>query len=124
MTELGPGLLILRLLSRALCRWDRALSAVAGPILVTALILTEAMSVKAKEWRRVTTWGGNDSAGADVPACPAIRTVEVEVPTDATTIRIPRRTTAAVAKALLVLRGTLALAILLHNDVKRGASPW
>jgi hypothetical protein len=92
------------------------LSAVAGLILFAAFKLTEATSVKAKEWRRMTTGGGQDAAAADVPACPAIRTVKVEVPTDATTIRKPRRTT-AVAKALLVLRGALALAILLRNDV-------
>ena len=92
------------------------MGAVAGIILFAALILTEATPVKAKEWRRMTTGGGQDAAAADVPACPAIRTVEVEVPADATTTRIPRRT-AAVAKALLVLRVALAPAILLRDDV-------
>jgi len=111
-----------KLRSRTLRRWDGTFSAVARVILIAALTLTKASSVEAEEWRRASA-DPDDPAAADVPACPAICTVEVEVRTDATTIRIPRRTS-AVVKALLVLRGALALAILLQNDFWRGASAW
>jgi hypothetical protein len=56
-------------------------------------ILTGANSVKAKEWRRIFGPGGlHDLAAADVSACPAIRLVEVEIPTGAAAICIPQRT--------------------------------